>query len=105
MIRRLNCPGCNRVLRLDDSLNLKAGQCPACGQKFRIPWAAPETAPPKPRAVAAPPARKEAASQAPRPAPPPKPVNPFAEDDAGPSAYQIHLDGAPQPAAAGHLIE
>jgi hypothetical protein len=109
MIRRLSCPGCNRVLRLDDSRNLAAGKCPACGQKFLIPGAA-EQPEPRPPAVSAPRAPRPAAPPTvPRAAPPrqepslpparssPNRADPFADADGDPSAYQIHLEDAPRP--------
>jgi hypothetical protein len=100
MIRRLSCPGCNRVLRLDDSLSLTAGKCPACGKKFRIPWAAQKPARPAevPAAPRAAPPRRE-------PALPPAPSAPANQDEwivepeGDPSAYQIHLADAPRPVA------
>src|SRR5262245_19508698 len=59
MIRILVCPRCQKRLRLDDSRGLKAGMCPGCGQKFRVP---------RPKGTADP------AGATPRPAPPPAPA-------------------------------
>jgi hypothetical protein len=45
---RVQCPQCDKKLGLDDSFAGRLGQCPACGQKFRIPGApvpAPAPAP------------------------------------------------------------
>lgn len=34
---RIQCPGCEKLLRVDDSRAGLVGACPACKQKFRIP--------------------------------------------------------------------
>jgi hypothetical protein len=90
------CPN-NHKLTCPDSLAGKAGKCPHCGAKFKIPGpadaavvtAAPQVAVAAPAAPAAP--AKSSATSAPSPAPePPKsPIRAYEEDGAAPGDDEI----------------
>jgi hypothetical protein len=55
-MRKVCCPACRQVLRLNLALGLRAGQCPACRTPFRIPPNLTRAAPPSPLPL--PPARR-----------------------------------------------
>lgn len=65
---KLTCPSCSKVLNCPDHLAGKAGQCPKCGGKFRIPT--PPPAPPPPPSLPPPPPRDLIPVREP-PSPPP----------------------------------
>jgi hypothetical protein len=91
MLRYVTCPRCSKKLRVDDASGLTAGKCPACGQKFRMPWAVPAPAAP-PRPKPAPPAPEVRVVRPAAPAQeaiqPPRPK----------VAPPVHPPGAPPPA-------
>lgn len=66
----VNCPQCDRKLRVPDNLLGQAVKCPTCGTTFT---ATPSSAPPEPPPFSAPPPPMDAPPPPPPPGPPPMP--------------------------------
>src|SRR5579863_7892210 len=90
---RVICPKCEKRLSVSDSQAGGVGNCPECGQKFRIPGTKPaessKSQPAKPAAMRTAPAQKPQKTAPPaQPARPTRPKEDWEEEDSSPYEVQ-----------------